>query len=176
MRYVLPEYSRVPSPPYLTYQQTAAQHSLDVWVSPAAQRPWTACSACRRGSSAWPSTSPSVGRSSSAAQMQSDSVERNRRGLGLPGKPAGVAACRLGCLDPLRLLCKAVGAAPNGAHDRIVARHGTARHGTARHGTARHGIARSVALSAAAGEARRGEARRGEARQCSSHALAVSAV
>ena len=28
MRYVLPEYSRVPLPPYLTYQQTAAQHSF----------------------------------------------------------------------------------------------------------------------------------------------------
>jgi hypothetical protein len=31
--------------------------------------------------------------------MQATRWSRNRRGLGLPGKPAGVAACRLGCLD-----------------------------------------------------------------------------
>ena len=172
MRYALLEYSRVPLPPDLTYQQTAAQHSLDVWtcgpahllLSDLGQLAQLAGADRVHGQVRY-------GRSVDLRQLRSASGGLNGaespRSWASLAMPAGVAACRLGCLDPLRLLRKAVGAVPNRAHDRIVARRGTA--GTARHGAARHGAARSVAAAA-------GEARRGSARQCPSHDLAVLAL
>ena len=102
MRYALLEYSRIPLPPYLTYQQTAAQHSLDVWTCGL-----TCCSAALDSLLSLPARIEcmakyvTVGRSIFVScAMQATRLSRIAAVcLGLPGKPAGVAACRLGCLD-----------------------------------------------------------------------------